>query len=792
MPRPPDHPPCPGRPRAARFRGRVPAVLASLCALAAAVAGGGPAAAGVAGATGQSAGSALPVSLTILNVSPDYLTAKHPVVVSGIVTNTSGSALAGLKVQLRSSHSALTSRDALQIYADGTTVADSPVTGTAVPLIASLAPKATATWSIVLKPAQAGLTSFGVYPLAAEVVGQDGNALIAERTFLPYWPGKARQNPKRQDISWIWPLIGRPDRSACGGLLTNRLAASLTPHGRLGGLLAAGRDYAARTHLTWAVDPELLSSAALMTKPYQTGGTPSCGGRSSRPASQAAAAWLAEVRSALTSDPGLLTPYADVDAAALIHRGLNDDLATAINLGRTAAGQALNPGKAPGSGGSAATTGFTAEPADGPVVPGSRLDGSLAWPAGGIASFSVISGLTADGIRTAVLNSSVMAPADVMNYTPSAVSSTPSGVGPRMRVLISDSTISQILGQANVASTSAGAAFSVRQRVLAETAMIAAEQPGLARSLVIAPPRRWDPPPQLAADLLASTSSAPWLRPVSLSQLAATAPNAGQVPMHLRQVPSRDELKRGLLRQVRQLGTQAALLQSILVRKNPDLVAASLGTESSAWRGGGRRAATAASLVRQVSSYVTSQLRAVQVIGPQRVTLGGLSGTLPVSISNRLPVAVRVQLVVGTPAGGRIEVKLPSRDVTVAARTDQTLKLRVRAAAVGSTTIQLALTAPGGARLPAAEVTLTVQATHFGTLALYIIGIALAVFLLASVRRALRRGRGDQPATAGAGDPDVPAAPGGADSVGADRSDDDPSAEDPDEYASAPGRTDGG
>ena len=322
--------------------------------------------------------------------------------------------------------------------------------------------------------------------------------------------------------------------------------------------------------------------------------------------------------------------------------------------------------------------------------------------------------------------------------------------------------------------------------------MVAAEQPDLARSLVIAPPRRWDPPPQLAADLLASTSSAPWLRPVSLAKLAATAPNAGQVARHLRQVTSRDELPRGLLRQVRQLGTQAALLQSILVQKNPDLVAAALGTESSAWRGGGRRAATAASLVRQVSSYISSQLRAVQVIGPQRVTLGGLSGTLPVSISNRLPVAVRVQLVVSAPSGGRIDVKLPARDVTVAAHTDQTLKLRVRAAVVGSTTIQLALTAPGGAQLPAAEVTLTVQATHFGTLALYIIGIALAVFLLASVRRALRRGRGDQSATAGAGAPDAPGEPGGADNVGANRSDDDPSAEDPDEYASAPGRTDGG
>jgi len=793
MPRPPDHPPCPaGRPWA-----RVLAALAGLCALTAAVAGGGPAAAavagaGAAGAAGQPGASALPVSLAILNVGPDYLTAKRPVVVSGTVTNTSGSPLTGLKVQLRSSHSALTSRDALQMYADSTTVADSPVAGTAVPLAATLAPKAIATFSITLRPAQAGLTSFGVYPLAVEVVGQDGTALVAERTFLPYWPGKARQDPKRQDISWIWPLIGHPDRSACGGLLSNRLAASLTPHGRLGGLLAAGRDYATRSHLTWAVDPALLSSAALMTKPYQTGGTPSCGGRSSRPASQAAAAWLAAARSALATEPGLLTPYADVDAAALIHRGLNDDVATAISLGRTAAGQALAPGRASGSG-SAVTDSAGDKPGSGPAIPGAgRLDSSLAWPAGGIASFSVISALAVNGIHTVVLNSSVMPPASTPNYTPSAVSSTPSGVGGRLRVLISDSTISQILGKANVASTSAGAAFSVRQRVLAETAMIAAEQPDLARSLVIAPPRRWDPPPQLASDLLASTSSAPWLRPVSLAKLAGTAPNAGQVPRHLRQVTDHDELKRGLLRQVRHLGTQAALLQSILVQKNPDLVAAVLGTESSAWRGGGRRAATAASLVRQVSGYVSSQLRAVQVIGPQRVTLGGLSGTLPVSISNRLPVPVKVQLVVSVPPDGRIDVKLPSRDVTVAARTDQTLKLRVRAAAVGSTTIQLSLAAPGGAPLPGAAIPLTVQSTHFGTLALYIIGIALAVFLLASVRRALRRGRGDQSATTGGGAPDVPGEPAEADNVGANRSDDEPSAEDPDEYASAPGRTDGG
>ena len=240
----------------------------------------------------------------------------------------------------------------------------------------------------MLKPAQAGLTSFGVYPLAAEVVGQDGAALIAERTFLPYWPGKARQNPKRQDIAWIWPLIDRPDRSACGGLLSNRLAASLTPHGRLGGLLAAGRDYAARTHLTWAVDPALLSSVALMTKPYQVGGTPSCGGRSSRPASQAAAAWL---------------------AAAPVGAGQRAGPADAVRRRGRRRADPPRPERRPGHGdqprpglgraGAGPRPGVRlrlrghqqhgGQPAERPGHPGGgRLNGSLAWPAGGIASFA--------------------------------------------------------------------------------------------------------------------------------------------------------------------------------------------------------------------------------------------------------------------------------------------------------------------------------------------------------------------------------------------------------------------
>ena len=784
-------------PRPPRRRARPPRALSArataglLATAAVALATAGPLAAATASSAAPSAGAdasaagtavsaadALPVTLAITAIAPGYLTAAKAVTVSGTVTNTSGAALTGLTVQLRSSGTPISSREGLQIYADSATVADAPVTGATATISSPLAPRHKATWSIKLRPKQLSLASFGVYPLAAEVDGPTGTVLVAERTFLPYWPGKHALDPKRQDIAWVWPLIGRPEQSVCpGGLLTNGLAASFGPGGRLSGLLSAGRAYAGSAHLTWAIEPSLLASAKVMTHAYSYGGTTACGNGHSRPASKAAAAWLAGVQAVTAAQPSFLTPYADVDAAALIHRGLNEDLAQAFTAGRSTARQVLGPGSGQNS----------------------LLDTGLAWPAEGIANYSVLNGMAAvSGINTVILNSNIMPASPTQDFTPSAVSSTPSGVGPRMHVLIADETITQILDTANHGTAPAGTSFTVAQRFLAETAMAAAEQPDLARSLVIAPPRSWNPPPGLASKLLASTVSAPWLRPVSLPALASAPRGAGQVHRKLHQVTSKNELHAGLLRGVKQLDASARLLESIRSTPDPQLGTAILGVESAAWRGGGVRARKARVLMHRISSYVASQQAAVVIIGPQRVTLGGLSGTLPVSISNQLSYAITVRLGAALPSQQRVRVDLPPGTITVPASTDKTIKLRVRASAVGSTTIRLSLLSRSGTPLPGHSVTLTVQATHFGTLAIVIIGAALGVFMLASVRRAFTRGRGEPPGPpadsqgTGPASPEPPGQAERADNVVADQADDDPPAEDPDEYASTPGRTDGG
>ena len=793
------------RPPARRAR-RVLAVSAAI-GLAAAIPLASPAsltataAAGTAAAR-QPAGTP-PVSVVISSVNPGYASPSATLTVRGTITNASAAPVSGLSIQLSSSGQAFRSRDGLQIYAAGSGAMGSPVPGATAPVRHALAPQATARWSIKVPVRRLRLTSFGVYPLAASALSSIGAALDTSRTFLPYWPGRHAISPL--PIAWVWPLADQPRTSACpgpqntGGLVNDGLAASLASGGRLSGLLATGASYATKAHLTWAIDPALLANVRTMTSPYLVSTSGQCNGPV-KPASRAARSWLAALKSAVAGQPVFVTPYADVDATALVHDGLNADLTNAFTAGRSVAGQILGRDFSPGKPGKAAPAG------DADVLNG------LSWPPGGIADYTTLQSLAGvDGISSVILDSSTMPPVDSgLSWTPSAQTTTPDGEGPDLHVLLADHTLTTILGSAAAAAPSPGTAFSVRQYYLAETAMIAAEAPSLARSIVVAPPSRWAPPATLARALLAETVSAPWLHPVGISQLAAAKSAPGQVS-HRLAVPAkalRAGLRRSFLRRVRQLDQRVQLLQSILVGPSPDLGYAIAAAESAAWRGGAAAARPATQLLNTLSSYVSAQETGLSLVTPGRVTLGGLRGSVPVSISNHLSYPVLVRLRVSTPRNGSLSVRSQPGVVRVAAGTVVTLKLAVSTAAVGSTTLHLSLLSPGGQPLNSAPVTMTVQATHYGTLALVIIAAALGVFMLTSATRAIRRGRGaaaapqpaDGPAPAPDGEAgsDLAAAPGQppkADNVESGRAAprgpaDADDLEDADGYARAPGRPD--
>ncbi len=454
------------------------------------------------------------------------------------------------------------------------------------------------------------------------------------------------------------------------------------------------------------------------------------------PADPNAARWLASLQRATAGRPVFVTPYADVDEAALILRGNNADLGRSFADGDQVAHEIL---------------GREAVPAR--LRAGRNQLSSIAWPPGGVASRVMLNFFATRGIGAVVLASPAIPPP--VSYTPGAVTSTLTGIGKKLHILLADRSITALLGSKAAASASPGSILSVRQLYLAETAMIAAEQPGRPRPVVVAPPRRWHPSRSLASDLLAETVHAPWLKPSTVGQLVAMKPS--HIYKKVTQGGSSGQISKRLLRDVSKLDHQIELLQSIRVNPDPALDRAIFGIESSSWRGKGAKNATA--MLARTTHYVESQLRGLSIRSgggrnvPYHVTFGGKTSTVNVAIRSKLHYPVDVGLLVQAKKAQVTGVLSPIR---VPALSSAVVKLTVHVKAnQGKITLRLippndsplACHRPAACHLlPASPLIILVHPTDFGTVALVIIAVALAVFVIASASRAIRNGRPIPPA----------------------------------------------
>jgi Family of unknown function (DUF6049) len=570
----------------------------------------------------------------------------------------------------------------------------------------------------------------------------------------------------------------------------------VSKNGRLNSLLAAGETTAARqARLTWAIDPALLKDVSVMGGRYRVNATSNCAAGKWQHASRAAMAWLAGLHQVTAQQDYFTTPYADVDVAALAHRGLDSELQVAFADGQSAAALAKVPGT---------QTKILGQPQR--LTPGTV--GSLAWPAGGIADVTVLEALAHNHVQTVILNSRMI-------HTPAAVITVPSGTGGTSNVLLANNTLTQILSGRRDQITGLApsdyltppgarmqarqaAAFAKEQWFLSETAVLAATAPARSRAVIAAPPRRWNPLPGMALALLNATDTAPWLRPASLAGLANAGSRTGQSGAHLSSRPrTRGELSGPLLRQIKLLYQQVLLLDSIFTTRGNGYLSTAVDTvESSQWRGGSAAQRPARHLVGRDLAFVRAQLRQVSIVG-SRVTLGGQNGVVPVSIRNGLSRSVTVLVEASAPPADHVSIGKFDGLVTVRGNQQRTIKIPVTATQAGTATLVLRLATKTGGHLPV-RASLTVVATHFGTLAIVIISVALVVFLLTATARAIRRG-GPQDGGSGGeagelGPMPSPRDPASArdepDTVVSGGADDGQPAKEADEHASAPGGAD--
>jgi hypothetical protein len=586
---------------------------------------------------------------------------------------------------------------------------------------------ATVRWSASF-PASTFYDRFGVFPVQVAAIAPGGGYTATAGTLLPYWPGgSAGSQPKQLQVAWVWPLVDAPQQGACSKTLaTSRLAGSVASGGRLNTLLGAGATWAQDDQLTWVIDPALLSDVSVMTRQYSISGptpTTPCTGRFTEKASPAASAWLTKLQAATAGQPAFLTPYANVDVAALSHAGLDASIRTAYQLGATVAGQVL-PGTFGSNSGSTGT---------GAVL-------KAAWPADGLADAGVLTSLANDGgVSTVVLRSGEL-PSSTPGYD-NALGRTTSGIGTSVSVLLADAGITSLLGSAAPTPTESGQ-FGFVQDFLAQTAMISSEAPNLARSLVIAPPAGWDPSPAEAAALLSiSHGGAPWLRPVSLSALATDAAKLPSAPLPAKQV-SGAELSATYLDHVRPVQARTALFTNLLYQPPASVVAslqaAVTATVSAAWRGSGSPGGWRA--IGQLADYLGYSERKVNIIPGKKLFLAGTSGKTFVSVRNLLDLPIQVRVVATTPPGSQLVVGPFTSLLIVQAHKTGSIPMPMQSATIGTSTVQLKLETENGAPLTWTTQLVSVEVTRFGRSLLIIIGGALGVLVLTSVFR-LRRKR---------------------------------------------------
>jgi uncharacterized protein DUF6049 len=630
-----------------------------------------------------------PIGITLASVRPGgYLRATSTLRVRGRIMNQSDTGYTRVSVRLRFSSQPMTTRGELDAYADGKGL-DPARAGQPRLLGASLPVGGQADWSLALPVSQMGLKAFGVYPISVEVLSSAQVVLGHLRTLITYYPGFGV--PEKTKVAWVWPLIDQPHRADDTTFVDDRLERQLGSGGRLSTLVTAASRTS--TPLSWLIDPSLVDDATHMgdTDGYRLHDT-------TRAQSVAANDWLRSLHSAVNGDRLYATPYADPDVMALTQRRMGADVRSATEVGQRKLAEANFGG---------ATS-------------------VLAMPPNGLADQATLSSLVSSGSNTVLLSSTVLPDSRTETFTPNPVVRRTAG-GKSINLVAYDDTLRKVLA---ADTSSIGGTILAEQRFLAETALITGEAPLRSRTIVITPPRRWDPSLAFAKAVLNYTAKAPWLQAVPLSA-AENSPPSGRVF----QPQKGSGLGKNYLRQVRDLSTRIKHFTSIFVPPTSDYTLGIARMESSAWNGQSRRGND---LRRTLDSELDDDAGKIKVLN-DGYTMAGKSGRITITISNGLRHGtVRVRLHAYSQNDTRLRVDAPDRTLILEPGHKEQVNLDLKASANGIAYVNLELRAPDDLAFRGPHV-LHIRATGYGRTALLITGISLAVLFVGVAIRVVRR-----------------------------------------------------
>ena len=648
-----------------------------------------------------------PVVITLETLLPGLARPGTDLQLTGALDNTGTQDLRNVEVRLRLSQTHLNSRSELAaVAANRTSSRDGEVIASrALPdLGAGQSQPFDLSRPVDDLPA---LTGFGVYVVGVEVLASRSSGfgrVAILRTLLPWVP--AEPDFEATGFTWLWPLVARPVRLADGTFADDSLAAELQPGGRLSRLLEAGVRLEQGAGLTWAVDPELLDAVADMAD--ENGYEVLAPDRSLVPGegSAVAAGWIDRLRAATAGREVLVLPYGDPDVTAMTRAGLGTDLVRAL-----AQGQEIVAAELPAA--------------------DALLD--TAWPVDGFTNRDTLAALGAAGSSAVVLDGRAVPTVIDLSYTPAGRAHVASR-SHRLSGLLAEPGLAELLLRRG-SDPLLGA-----QRLLAETAMITSELPGAGpgRTILVMPPRRWDPSQEYLDRLAEVGAQAPWMAPVSLAEAGALdPPEVDRGPLRYPAAQRAQELPAPYLSALDSMRSSIAVFSTILTDPDqliPSLDRAVLLLESSWWR---ERDSRAIRLDRE-RGYL-ADLRGEVRVQPGSFTFSSRRGTIPLTVANGLDQDVRVVLRL-QPQTIQLQLEQPRQPIRIGPRQKTQREVDAVAVAGGDVLVDVTLETREGAPY-GQPVQVRISITDYGTVALSITVAAAAVLFLTAGVRILQRVR---------------------------------------------------
>jgi hypothetical protein len=603
-------------------------------------------------------------------------------------------------------------------------------------------------WTLQTSLSKLNLTPGYVYALDVQAYSGGGALGSGLRTYLPYKIGSGPEVGTTQ-LTVLAPVTAPSSLDgyqepgvATPELTENTLVSSMGTTGSLYQLLSAGAQLPKGT-VSWAVDPDLLDTAQQVSGGYVVAKTSTSAAGIGSNASDAAT-WIKEVKAVLGSTDGELwqLPATDPDLGSLSQAST----AQAQQLLTDAAQQSV-------SGGTVKS------------VTGRAPQGLLAWPADGQVSSATL-GL-ADSINPAavVVDSAsigLSVPGD--QYTPTGRAA----ANGKDNLVVGDDGLDAIMSgdPADVSASGSTDAVLAGQRMLAQTALIAMQNPNLARTVMLTLPRDTATSAADMGVLKSVLQSASWLKPVGLSTLLKQSPDANAstgTPTRASATTATD-LSTAQLNQALILESQIQLYQSILTQADATsagFAEAVLRTVSTGWRG---NAKDWTSFETAVSTRLQSQAGQVYLIPKSPLTLSGTSGSIPFTVVNHLSQPVQLGLDVQTSRTGLHVTQIPVRKFAIG---ETTVEVKVTAEAPGAkVTVTAFLVNSKGANYGTSDTggsqSLQVTVTSIGFVALLLFAGSAALLIFAVGWRIYRGRRGSrkEPATRASEEPPVRTAGG--------------------------------